>query len=67
VQPWAPPERAVIAVTPLLHEIIPHGWTRMGFIICHISEKISAPPARFVGHCELFYQSFLNAAIQRAN
>jgi hypothetical protein len=24
-----PPESAMIAVTPLLHEIIPHGWTRM--------------------------------------
>jgi GAF domain-containing protein len=24
------PESAMIAVTPLLHEIIPHGWTRMG-------------------------------------
>jgi hypothetical protein len=22
----------MIAVTPLLHEIIPHGWTRMAFI-----------------------------------
>ena len=26
------PESAMIAVTPLLHEIIPHGWTRMAFI-----------------------------------
>ena len=24
------PESAMIAVTPLLHEIIPHGWTRVG-------------------------------------
>jgi hypothetical protein len=24
-----PPESAMIAVTPLLHEIIPHGWTRL--------------------------------------
>jgi DNA-binding CsgD family transcriptional regulator len=24
------PESAMIAVTPLLHEIIPHGWSRMG-------------------------------------
>jgi DNA-binding CsgD family transcriptional regulator len=24
-----PPESAMIAVTPLLHEIIPHGWSRM--------------------------------------
>jgi hypothetical protein len=24
------PEGAMIAVTPLLHEIIPHGWTRVG-------------------------------------
>jgi len=24
------PESAMIAVTPLLHEIIPHGWLRMG-------------------------------------
>jgi hypothetical protein len=23
-----PPESAMAAVTPLLHEIIPHGWTR---------------------------------------
>jgi hypothetical protein len=23
------PESAMIAVTPLLHEIIPHGWTRL--------------------------------------
>jgi DNA-binding CsgD family transcriptional regulator len=27
-----PPETAMIAVTPLLHEIIPHGWTRLGLI-----------------------------------
>lgn len=26
------PETAMIAVTPLLHEIVPHGWTRMAFI-----------------------------------
>jgi DNA-binding CsgD family transcriptional regulator len=26
------PESAMIAVTPLLHEIIPHGWSRMAFI-----------------------------------
>jgi DNA-binding CsgD family transcriptional regulator len=26
------PESAMIAVTPLLHEIIPHGWSRMGFL-----------------------------------
>jgi hypothetical protein len=26
------PESAMVAVTPLLHEIIPHGWTRMAFI-----------------------------------
>jgi len=25
-----PPESAMIAVTPVLHEIIPHGWSRMG-------------------------------------
>jgi len=24
------PESAMVAVTPLLHEIIPHGWSRMG-------------------------------------
>jgi hypothetical protein len=27
-----PPESAMIAVTPLLHEIIPHGWSRMGLL-----------------------------------
>jgi hypothetical protein len=27
-----PPESAMIAVMPLLHEIIPHGWTRAGLI-----------------------------------
>ena len=27
-----PPESAMIAVVPLLHEIIPHGWTRAGLI-----------------------------------
>jgi DNA-binding CsgD family transcriptional regulator len=27
-----PPESAMIAVTPLLHEIIPHGWTRLAFL-----------------------------------
>jgi hypothetical protein len=26
------PESAMIAVTPLLHEIIPHGWSRMGLL-----------------------------------
>ena len=26
------PESAMIAVVPLLHEIIPHGWTRMGLV-----------------------------------
>jgi hypothetical protein len=25
------PESAMVAVTPVLHEIIPHGWSRMGF------------------------------------
>ena len=31
------PESAMIAVTPLLHEIIPHGWTRLGLCCarCH--------------------------------
>ncbi len=24
-----PPESAMVAVTPLLHEIIPHGWSRL--------------------------------------
>jgi hypothetical protein len=28
-----PPESAMIAVTPLLHEIIPHGWTATHFSI----------------------------------
>lgn len=27
-----PPESAMIAVTPLLHEIIPHGWSRMALL-----------------------------------
>jgi hypothetical protein len=27
-----PPESAMIAVTPLLHEIIPHGWTRLALL-----------------------------------
>jgi hypothetical protein len=27
-----PPESAMIAVRPLLHEIIPHGWSRIGFL-----------------------------------
>jgi DNA-binding CsgD family transcriptional regulator len=27
-----PAESAMIAVTPLLHEIIPHGWTRIGLV-----------------------------------
>jgi hypothetical protein len=27
-----PPESAMVAVVPLLHEIIPHGWTRMGLV-----------------------------------
>jgi DNA-binding CsgD family transcriptional regulator len=27
-----PPESAMVAVTPLLHEIIPHGWTRIWLI-----------------------------------
>jgi DNA-binding CsgD family transcriptional regulator len=27
-----PPESAMIAVTPLLHEIIPHGWCRMALL-----------------------------------
>jgi hypothetical protein len=27
-----PPESAMIAVPPLLHEIIPHGWTRMALV-----------------------------------
>ncbi|MCI0598070.1 MAG: hypothetical protein L0Y60_00865, partial [Beijerinckiaceae bacterium] len=27
-----PPESAMIAVTPLLHEIIPHGWTRTALL-----------------------------------
>jgi DNA-binding CsgD family transcriptional regulator len=31
------PESAMIAVTPLLHEIIPHGWSRMGLYESHDS------------------------------
>jgi hypothetical protein len=27
-----PPESAMIAVTPLLHEIIPHGWTGIALL-----------------------------------
>jgi len=27
-----PPESAMIAVTPLLHEIVPHGWTRIALL-----------------------------------
>ncbi len=27
-----PPESAMIAVVPLLHEIIPHGWTRLALV-----------------------------------
>jgi hypothetical protein len=27
-----PPESAMIAVVPLLHEIIPHGWLRLGLV-----------------------------------
>src|ERR1700732_4864237 len=27
-----PPESAMIAVAPLLHEIIPHGWSRMALV-----------------------------------
>ena len=27
-----PPESAMVAATPLLHEIIPHGWTRIGLL-----------------------------------
>jgi hypothetical protein len=26
------PESAMIAVAPLLHEIVPHGWSRMGLL-----------------------------------
>ena len=26
------PESAMVAVVPLLHEIIPHGWTRLGLL-----------------------------------
>jgi hypothetical protein len=26
------PESAMIAIVPLLHRIIPHGWTRLGLI-----------------------------------
>jgi hypothetical protein len=29
------PESAMVAVTPLLHEIIPHGWSRMGLYESH--------------------------------
>ena len=27
-----PPESAMVALTPLMHEIIPHGWTRFGLL-----------------------------------
>jgi DNA-binding CsgD family transcriptional regulator len=27
-----PPESAMVAVTPILHEIIPHDWTRLGLL-----------------------------------
>ncbi len=26
------PESAMVAVAPLLHEIIPHGWTRLALV-----------------------------------
>jgi hypothetical protein len=27
-----PPESATVAVVPLLHEIIPHGWSRIALL-----------------------------------
>ena len=27
-----PPESAMVAVTPVLHEIIPHGWSRLALL-----------------------------------
>jgi hypothetical protein len=27
-----PPESAMIALTPVLHEIIPHGWSRLALV-----------------------------------
>ena len=41
------PESAMVAVTPLLHEIIPHGWTRMAFIEpeLHAEPRLLAKPS----------------------
>jgi hypothetical protein len=47
------PESAMIAVVPLLHEIIPHGWSRLGLIAPDATMTASRPktprPERYSG------------------
>ncbi|MGH6869260.1 MAG: hypothetical protein ACREDA_10430 [Methylocella sp.] len=40
---WLMPERAMIAVTPVLQDILPQGWSRMALL------ETDAAPIGFVG------------------
>jgi hypothetical protein len=52
------PESAMIAVTPLLHEIIPHGWSRMALLNSDatIGSGSSENPATAAIHRERMWQ-----------
>jgi hypothetical protein len=54
------PESAMIAVTPLLHEIIPHGWSRMGLYESDATmTSAHAENPEWMLYCERFW-GFLN-------
>jgi DNA-binding CsgD family transcriptional regulator len=47
-----PPESAMVAVSPLLHEIIPHGWTRIALV--HPDATIGSAYIEHPGGAALF-------------
>ena len=59
-----PPESAMIALTPLLHEIIPHGWTRM--VLIEPDACAIAPAQRPPLHCRRCKAARPAAALARA-
>jgi len=55
-----PPESAMIAVAPVLHEIIPHGWSRMGIYASDATMgSVYAENPEWALYRELFW-GFLN-------
>jgi DNA-binding CsgD family transcriptional regulator len=52
------PESAMVAVTPLLHEIIPHGWSRIVFLApdASMGSAYAEHPAAVTFYCRRFRQ-----------